>query len=132
MLYIDPPYGIKFASNFQPQMGQRDVKDRDQDLTREPEMVRAYRDTWTLGVHSYLGYLRDRLAVARELLADAGSVFVQISDENLHRCDGCLTKSLVLKIFARSSPSQKRADSQPNSYRVSQTPCCGTQKTSRK
>ena len=61
MIYVDPPYGIKFASNFQPQLGQRDVKDRQQDLTREPEMVRAYRDTWTLGIHSYLAYLRDRL-----------------------------------------------------------------------
>src|SRR5262245_43232376 len=85
MLYIDPPYGIKFASNFQPQLGQRDVKDRDQDLTREPEMVKAYRDTWALGIHSYLSYLRDRFAMARELLADSGSIFVQISDENLHR-----------------------------------------------
>jgi len=85
MIYLDPPYGIKFGSNFQPQLGQRDVKDREQDLTREPEMVKAYRDTWTLGIHSYLAYLRDRLAMARELLADSGSIFVQISDENLHR-----------------------------------------------
>ena len=85
MIYFDPPYGIKFASNFQPQLGQRDVKDREQDLTREPEMVTAYRDTWTLGIHSYLTYLRDRLAMAKELLADTGSIFVQISDENLHR-----------------------------------------------
>ncbi len=85
MIYLDPPYGIKFASNFQPQLGQRDVKDRGQDLTREPEMVKAYRDTWTLGIHSYLAYLRDRLAMARELLSDTGSIFVQISDENLHR-----------------------------------------------
>ena len=85
MIYVDPPYGINFASNFQPKLGQRDVKDRQQDLTREPEMVKAYRDTWTLGIHSYLAYLRDRLAMARELLADTGSVFVQISDENLHR-----------------------------------------------
>jgi adenine-specific DNA-methyltransferase len=85
MIYVDPPYGIKFASNFQPQVGQRNVKDREQDLTREPEMVKAYRDTWTLGIHSYLTYLRDRLAVARELLSDTGSIFVQISDENLHR-----------------------------------------------
>jgi adenine-specific DNA-methyltransferase len=85
MIYLDPPYGIKFASNFQPQLGQRDVKDREQDLTREPEMVKAYRDTWTLGIHSYLAYLRDRLQMAKELLADSGSIFVQISDENLHR-----------------------------------------------
>lgn len=85
MIYLDPPYGIKFASNFQPEVGKRDVKDKDSDMTREPEMVRAYRDTWTLGVHSYLAYLRDRLMLAKELLADSGSIFVQISDENLHR-----------------------------------------------
>ena len=85
MIYLDPPYGISFKSNFQPQLGQRDVKDKVQDLTREPEMVKAYRDTWTLGIHSYLAYLRDRLAMARELLTDSGSIFVQISDENLHR-----------------------------------------------
>ena len=85
MIYLDPPYGIKFASNFQPEIGRRDVKDKETDLTREPEMVKAYRDTWTLGVHSYLSYLRDRLILCRELLADTGSIFVQISDENLHR-----------------------------------------------
>ncbi|MBV8709349.1 MAG: site-specific DNA-methyltransferase, partial [Acidobacteriaceae bacterium] len=85
MIYIDPPYGIKFASNFQPEVGKRDVKDKDSDLTREPEMVKAYRDTWRLGVHSYLAYLRDRLIVARELLTDTGSIFVQIGDENVHR-----------------------------------------------
>ena len=85
MIYFDPPYGIKFASNFQPELGQTKVKDSEQDLTREPEMVKAYRDTWTLGIHSYLAYLRDRLTMARELLADSGSIFVQISDENLHR-----------------------------------------------
>ena len=65
MIYVDPPYGIKYASNFQPEVGRRDVKDRDEDLTREPEMVKAYRDTWTLGVHSYLSYLRDRLLLVR-------------------------------------------------------------------
>ena len=85
MIYIDPPYGIKFASNFQPTVFQRDVKDREQDLTREQEQIRAYRDTWTLGIHSYLAYLRDRLIAAKKLLHDSGSVFVQISDENLHR-----------------------------------------------
>ena len=85
MIYMDPPYGIKYASNFQSEVGRRDVKDKDADLTREPEMVKAYRDTWTLGVHSYLSYLRDRLLLCKELLADTGSVFVQISDENLHR-----------------------------------------------
>ena len=87
-IYFDPPYGIKFASNFQPTVFQRNVTDRAQDLTREPEQIQAYRDTWNLGVHSYLAYLRDRLIVARELLTDSGSIFVQIGDENVHnvRC----------------------------------------------
>lgn len=84
-IYIDPPYGIKFASNFQPEVGKREVTEKQRDLTREPEMVRAYRDTWHLGIHSYLSYLRDRLTVASELLADTGSIFVQIGDENAHR-----------------------------------------------
>ena len=84
-IYFDPPYGIKFASNFQPTVFQRNVTDRTADLTREPEQIQAYRDTWHLGVHSYLAYLRDRLIVARELLTDSGSIFVQISDENAHR-----------------------------------------------
>ncbi|GLT22314.1 DNA methylase [Zoogloea oryzae] len=85
MVYIDPPYGIKYGSNFQPFVGKRDVKDRnDADLTLEPEMIKAFRDTWELGIHSYLTYLRDRLLLARELLSESGSVFVQISDENLH------------------------------------------------
>ncbi len=100
MIYVDPPYGIRFASNFQPQLGQRDVKDRRQDLTREPEMVKAYRDTWTLGIHSYLAYLRDRLAMARELLADTGSIFVQISDENLHRVRCVLDEVFGAENFA--------------------------------
>ena len=84
MIYIDPPYGIRFASNFQPELGNRNVKDgRDEDLTREPEMVRAYRDTWHLGQHSYLQYMRARLAAARSLLTETGSVFVQINDAGL-------------------------------------------------
>lgn len=104
MIYLDPPYGIKFASNFQPQLGQRDVKDRAQDLTREPEMVKAYRDTWTLGIHSYLAYLRDRLAMARELLADTGSIFVQISDENLHRVRMVMDEVFGVENFAGIIP----------------------------
>lgn len=85
-VFIDPPYGIKYQSNFQPNITDRNVKDgKDEDLTREPEMIQAYRDTWELGVHSYLAYLRDRLVVARELLTDSGSVFVQIGEENVHR-----------------------------------------------
>ena len=95
MIYIDPPYGIKYGSNFQPFVGKRDVKDRnDADLTQEPEMLKAFRDTWELGIHSYLTYLRDRLLLARELLHESGSVFVQISDENLH-----LTRNLLDEIF---------------------------------
>jgi adenine-specific DNA-methyltransferase len=85
MVYIDPPYGIRYGSNFQPFVNRRDVKDRkDEDLTQEPEMLKAFRDTWELGIHSYLTYLRDRLLIARELLHESGSIFVQISDENLH------------------------------------------------
>lgn len=85
MVYIDPPYGIRYGSNFQPFVNRRDVKDgKDADLTQEPEMIKAFRDTWELGIHSYLTYLRDRLLLARELLGESGSVFVQISDENLH------------------------------------------------
>jgi len=85
MFYFDPPYGIKYGSNFQPFVNKRDVKDRsDDDLTQEPEMIKAFRDTWELGIHSYLTYLRDRLLLAKELLHESGSVFVQISDENVH------------------------------------------------
>jgi adenine-specific DNA-methyltransferase len=85
MIYIDPPYGIKYGSNFQPFVNKRDVKDgKDEDLTSEPEQIRAFRDTWELGIHSYLTYLRDRLLLARELLTESGSVFVQIDQVNLH------------------------------------------------
>ena len=89
MIYIDPPYGIKFGSNWQVSTRKREVKDgKAEDLTRQPEQIRAFRDTWKLGIHSYLSYLRDRLAVARELLTETGSIFVQISDANVHlvRC----------------------------------------------
>jgi len=85
-IYLDPPYGIKFNSNFQWSTTSRDVKDGKSDhITREPEQVKAFRDTWRDGIHSYLTYLRDRLTVARDLLADSGSIFVQIGDENVHR-----------------------------------------------
>jgi len=89
MIYIDPPYGIKFGSNWQVSTRKRDVEDGSADhLTRQPEQVKAFRDTWQLGIHSYLSYLRDRLTVARELLTETGSVFVQIGEENVHlvRC----------------------------------------------
>ena len=95
MIYIDPPYGVKFGSNFQPFVRKRDVAHNDDEgFTREPEMVKAYRDTWELGLHSYLTYLRDRLLLARELLTESGSVFVQISDENLHH-----VKELMDEVF---------------------------------
>jgi adenine-specific DNA-methyltransferase len=88
-IYFDPPYGIKYGSNFQPFVNKRNVTDgKDEDLTQDPEMITAFRDTWELGIHSYLTYLRNRLLLARELLSESGSVFVQISDENVHliRC----------------------------------------------
>ena len=85
-VYMDPPYGIKYGSNFQPFIDKREVKDgKGEDLTAEPEMIKAFRDTWKLGIHSYLSYLRDRLLLIRELLTNSGSVFVQIGDENVHR-----------------------------------------------
>jgi adenine-specific DNA-methyltransferase len=99
MVYMDPPYGVKFGSNFQPFVRTRDVKDgADTDLTREPEMVKAYRDTWELGLHSYLTYLRDRLLLARELLHESGSAFVQISDMNLHH-----VREVMDEIFGREN-----------------------------
>ncbi|NUN92891.1 MAG: site-specific DNA-methyltransferase [Verrucomicrobiae bacterium] len=109
MIYMDPPYGIKYASNFQPEVGRRDVKDKDEDLTREPEMVKAYRDTWTLGVHSYLSYLRDRLLLCKELLADSGSVFVQISDENLHRVRAVMDEVFGISNFVVTIVIKKKS-----------------------
>ncbi len=98
-VYIDPPYGIKYGSNFQPFTNKRDVKDgKDEDLTAEPEMLKAFRDTWELGIHSWLAYLRDRLLLARELLTDSGSCFVQISDENVH-----LVRNIMDEIFVRDN-----------------------------
>ena len=95
MIYMDPPYGVKFGSNFQPFVRKAGVKhNADEDMTREPEMVQAYRDTWELGIHSYLTYLRDRLLLARELLAPSGSIFVQISDDNLHH-----VRELMVEVF---------------------------------
>ena len=86
MVYCDPPYGISYGSNFQPFINQSQVSDgKDTDLTAEPEMIKAFRDTWELGIHSYLSYMRDRLLLARDLLTDSGSIFVQIGDENVHR-----------------------------------------------
>lgn len=93
-IYIDPPYGIKFGSNWQMKLNDRNVKDNDDSLSGEPEMIKAFRDTWELGIHSYLSYLRDRLVTARELLSQSGSCFVQISDENVH-----LVRCLMDEVF---------------------------------
>ena len=99
MIYIDPPYGIKYGSNFQPFINKRVVKDgKDEDLTAEPEMIKAFRDTWELGLHSYLSYLRDRLLLTKELLHESGSVFVQISDENVHH-----VRELLDEIFGNEN-----------------------------
>lgn len=93
-IFIDPPYGIKYGSNWQVKLNNRDVKDSDENLTGEPEMIKAFRDTWEVGVHSYLSYLRDRLLVAKELLTESGSCFVQISDENIH-----LVRNIMDEVF---------------------------------
>ena len=98
-IYFDPPYGIKFNSNFQWSTTSRDVKDGDKEhVTREPEQVRAFRDTWRDGIHSYLTYLRDRLTVARDLLHESGSIFVQIGDENVHR-----VRALMDEVFGEDN-----------------------------
>lgn len=99
MVYFDPPYGIKYGSNFQPFVNKKDVKDgKDEDLTSEPEMIKAFRDTWELGIHSYLTYLRDRLFLAKNLIHESGSVFVQISDENVHH-----VRELMDEVFGPSN-----------------------------
>lgn len=115
-IYMDPPYGIKYGSNWQMQLNKRDVKDgSDEHLTGEPEMIKAYRDTWELGVHSYLSYLRDRLLVAKELLTESGSCFVQISDENVH-----LLRNLMDEVFGSenfvSSIIYKTTSGQTSTY----------------
>jgi adenine-specific DNA-methyltransferase len=108
MIYIDPPYGIRYGSNFQPFVNRRDVKDgKDEDLTQEPEMVRAFRDTWELRIHSYLTYLRDRLLLARELLHESGSCFVQISDENVHHIREMMDEIFGTKNFLALVTFQK-------------------------
>ena len=93
-IYIDPPYGIKYGSNWQMKLNSPSVSDKDENISGEPEMIKAFRDTWELGIHSYLTYLRDRLVLAKELLTQSGSVFVQISDENVH-----LVRNLLDEIF---------------------------------
>jgi adenine-specific DNA-methyltransferase len=108
MVYIDPPYGIKYGSNFQPFVNKRDVKDgKDEDLTQEPEMIRAFRDTWELGIHSYLTYLRDRLLLAKELLTSSGSVFVQINDVNVTRVNAVIAEVFGSENFISLIPFRK-------------------------
>jgi len=107
--FIDPPYGIKYGSNFQPFVNKRDVKDgKDEDLTSEPEQIRAFRDTWELGIHSYLTYLRDEFLLARELLAESGSIFVQISDVNVHHVRELMDEVLGCENLCALIPFRKR------------------------
>ncbi|GIL06683.1 MAG: restriction endonuclease subunit M [Betaproteobacteria bacterium] len=106
-IYLDPPYGIKFNSNFQWSTTSRDVKDGAAHITREPEQVKAFRDTWRDGIHSYLTYLRDRLTVARDLLADSGSIFVQIGDENVHRVRAVMDEVFGDENFVGQITAQK-------------------------
>ncbi len=122
MVYVDPPYGISFRSNFQPDAFDKSVTDSDKDLTREMGQIKAYRDTWKLGVHSYLSYLRQRLVVARELLKDSGSIFVQIGNQNVHRVR-CLLDEIFGSenfvgeiIFKTRSTSTKKTLSLLNDY----------------
>lgn len=110
MIYIDPPYGIKYGSNFQPFVNKRNVNDgKDEDLTSEPEQIRAFRDTWELGLHSFLTYLRDRLSLSVELLTQSGSIFVQIGDQNLHHVREIMdevlgSENFVSQISFKTSP----------------------------
>ncbi|MCY4578272.1 MAG: site-specific DNA-methyltransferase [Chloroflexi bacterium] len=109
-IYIDPPYGIRFNSNFQWSTTSRDVKDGNRShITREPEQVKAFRDTWRDGIHSYLSYLRDRITVARDLLTESGSLFLQIGDENLHRVRALLDEVFGEDNFVITIPFQKKA-----------------------
>ena len=120
MIYFDPPYGIKYGSNFQPFVNKRDVTDgKDDDLTQEPEMVKAFRDTWELGIHSYLSYIRDRLLLARELLTESGSVFVQISGQNMHLLREVLDEVFGASNFAGTISFQKTGSTDES--RISQT-----------
>ena len=112
-IYLDPPYGIKFNSNFQWSTTSRDVKDGKADhITREPEQVKAFRDTWRDGIHSYLTYLRDRLTVARDLLTDSGSIFVQIGDENVHRVRAVMDEVFGDENFVSADCRSRRRQAQ--------------------
>ena len=132
-IYFDPPYGIKFNSNFQWSTTSRDVKDGNADhITREPEQVKAFRDTWRDGIHSYLTYLRDRLTVARDLLTDSGSIFVQIGDENVHRVRAVMDEVFgddnFVKSFSRRKPAgfQRSRDIGSTTFLVCKEPVKNT------
>ena len=129
-IYIDPPYGIKYGSNWQIKLNNRTVRDADDEsLSGEPEQIKAFRDTWELGIHSYLSYLRDRLLIAKELLHPSGSCFVQISDENVH-----LVRCLMDEVFGSenfvSLISFKKTTGQTAEYLPGTADyCSGTAKT---
>ncbi len=117
-IYIDPPYGIKFGSNWQVSTRKRDVKDgKAEDATRQPEQIRAFRDTWKLGIHSYLAYLRDRFVVARDLLTETGSIFVQIGDENVH-----LVRSVMDEVFGSENFSSLITFAKTSGFSSSELP----------
>jgi adenine-specific DNA-methyltransferase len=113
MIYMDPPYGVKYSSNFQARIDQRDVKDGDDHLTREPEMIKAYRDTWKLGIHSYLTYLKDRLRIFKELLSESGSIFVQIGEENVH-----IVRAVLDELFGVENYISQIAVKRPTMARI--------------
>lgn len=131
MAYIDPPYGIRYGSNFQPFVGKRRLSenDADEDLTTEPEMLKAFRDTWELGIHSYLSYIRDRLLLVRELLADDGSVFVQISDDNVAHVREVLAEVFGLQNFVVTIPLKKKVARRQGCSPRSTTTFCGQRRT---
>ena len=107
-IYIDPPYGIKFGSNWQMKLNDKNVKESDDNLTGEPEMIKAFRDTWELGIHSYLQYLRDRMVLSRELLSDSGSIFIQISDDNIHLIRNILDEVFGSENYVSLIPFRKK------------------------
>ena len=131
MIYMDPPYGIKFGSNWQVSTRKRDVKDgKAEDATRQPEQIKAFRDTWELGIHSYLAYLRDRLVVSRELLSETGSIFVQIGDENVHLVRAVMDEVFGSENFVADYPISKKTmrASAPSSSSRWMTSCSGTRR----
>ncbi len=129
MIYMDPPYGIRFGSNWQVSTRKRDVKDgRADDLTRQPEQIKAFRDTWALGIHSYLTYLRDRLTVARDLLTESGSIFVQSATRTCIECAACWMRYLATRMQSQLSPSQRPVALARSSFQLLAISSSGTPK----